>query len=298
MSPTRMPFSLPQVQARDRVEARPQPWGREPLRRPYGLDKGLGPAPGSVPVSVAILTRNAEADLGACLASVAFAAEVVVVDAQSTDHSVSLATAAGAQVYVRPGQNPSAQGNFSLAQCSHDWVLTLEADERASLGLAEEIAGLLKRGPEFPAYRVARRNLYLGRWLSHGGAYPAYRVRLFDRRNHAYPKDAGTVRLDVEAPSAGSLGAPLLRPDGADFRTVLESIGPQAQAQAHELRAAGARARPRDFVLRPAARFLGDYVLKRGFLDGAEGLLYCLQGALLALETWVKIWEQGRGQKS
>src|ERR1700677_57196 len=176
MNPSRLPELPINPQAPKAPESESAFWGPDPGSRPYGLDQGLGPAPGSVPVSVTLITRNEEKSLPGCLASLAFASEVVVVDAESTDRTAELAVAAGAQVYVRPWPGFPAQRNFSLAQCSHDWILSIDADERVSLTLACEIAALLAGAPAGSAYRIPELNRYFARWLKHRGVYPGYHI--------------------------------------------------------------------------------------------------------------------------
>jgi glycosyltransferase involved in cell wall biosynthesis len=269
-------------------------WGADPGQRPYGLVQGLGPAPLSVPLSVTIITRNEEASLPGCLASVAFAAEVVVVDAQSSDRTVALAEATGAQVYVRPWPGFTAQRNFSLAQCRHDWVLSIDADERISLALACEIAALFKHGPASSAYRVPELNRYFGRWLKHGGIYPGYHVSLFDRRRHSYEKGPADVHEDVYSPGSPALSGHMLHLAYPSFTLAITKLNNYTDLEAKGRHDRGVHGHAFDLVRRPIGRFFTNYFVKRGFLDGIQGFLYCCLTSLYAFTTSVKLWELNR----
>jgi glycosyltransferase involved in cell wall biosynthesis len=266
-------------------------WGPDPAMRPYGLDPGRGPAKGSVPVSVAIITKDEEARLPACLASLAFAAEVVVVDAQSSDRTAEIAAAAGAKVHVRPWPGYTAQRNFSLTQCAHDWVLCVDADVRVSLALATEIGELLQAGPDRSAYRLAEVNRYFGRWLMHGGIYPGHHIRLFNRHKHAFETGPSDVHEDIRCADSGALKGHLLHLAYPSFRLALGKLNHYTDLEARGR--AKKRRGPRlvELMRRPLSRFLSNYFLKGGFRDGFQGFLYCCLTALYAFTTTVKVWE-------
>jgi glycosyltransferase involved in cell wall biosynthesis len=137
-------------------------------------------------LSVAIVTHNEEQNIARTLASVAWAGEIIVVDSHSTDRTVEIARSFGAQVIQRDWPGFAAQKNFAIAQCTGEWVLSLDADEELSAELQHEMQDLLKSGHDVDAYYLKRRNLFLGRWMRHGGFYPDAKLRLF-RRNAADP---------------------------------------------------------------------------------------------------------------
>jgi hypothetical protein len=122
-----------------------------------------------LPLSLIVITRDAAVDLAACIASAPFAAETVVVDSGSRDDTVAVARRAGARVVDHAFEGYGAQKNFAVAQAAHDWVLCIDADERVSPALADAIRALFATGaPAAAGYAMARRNRFLGRWLSHG----------------------------------------------------------------------------------------------------------------------------------
>ena len=130
-------------------------------------------------LSVAIITCNEEANLARTLRSVAWAEEVIVVDSGSTDKTVEIARSLGAIVIEREWPGFAAQKNFAIAQCTGTWILSLDADEEVSPELQRQIRLLLSSNPPYDAIYLKRRNLFLNRWIKHGGFYPDPKLRLF-----------------------------------------------------------------------------------------------------------------------
>lgn len=134
-------------------------------------------------VACIVITKNEERNIADCLASARWADELIVVDAESADKTVELARASGAKVFVRPWPGFGLQKNFGMAQASSDWILVLDADERVTEDLRDEVRACLGRWqPGAPlAYRIPRRNFFYGAWVRRAGVYPDYQVRLFRR---------------------------------------------------------------------------------------------------------------------
>ena len=132
-------------------------------------------------LSVAIVTLNEEQNLARTLASVSFANEIIVVDSGSKDRTLEIAESFGARVIQRAWPGFAAQKNFAMQQCTGDWILSLDADEELSPELCRQLSVLLPTSPPVDAYFLKRRNLFLGRWIKHGGYYPDPKLRLFRR---------------------------------------------------------------------------------------------------------------------
>ena len=141
-----------------------------------------------LPLTAAIITLNAGAQLEACLASVAFAEDVLVVDSGSTDETLAIARARGARVIQHEWLGFGRQKQFAVGEARHDWVLSLDADERVSEDLARSIRQALA-GRTYKAFRMARRNRFLGAWLAHGEGYPDWSLRLFHRAHAGWSND-------------------------------------------------------------------------------------------------------------
>src|SRR4029078_9600768 len=149
---------------------------------PSARHKPLWYTPTVPKLSVTVITRNEAADIGDALASVAWADEIVVVDSRSTDDTVPIARADTAHVVVRGWPGYSEQKNHAASLASHDWILSLDADERVTPELAREIQDRLSTEPADAAVRIPRVTWHLGRWVRTTDWYPDYQTRLYDRR--------------------------------------------------------------------------------------------------------------------
>ena len=226
-------------------------------------------------LSACIITFNEADRIADCLASVAFCDEVVVVDSGSSDGTAAIAERLGARVLVRPFDGYRSQKAFAAAQASNEWILSLDADERISVDLQESVQAARAGGFEGAAgYRFARLSFYFGKFLKHGNAYPDRGLRLFDRRR-------GGWRGEREIHEAASVDGPVLLLKGDVIHYPYRSLEQQlaktqtyARMMAEHEHARGKRASLLKLVLSPAWRFWRGYVLRRGFLDGWQGLVY------------------------
>jgi len=244
-------------------------------------------------LSVVVVTRDEEERLRACLESVAWADEIVVVDAESEDKTVTVAREFTDRVVVRPWPGYAAQKNAALDLATGDWALSLDADEIVSPELRAEIAAVLAVDGPADGYAVSRRNIFWGRWVRHGGLYPDWQVRLFRRGRGQFEARAvhESVRVDGRVERlAGHLEHRSYR-DVSDFLARADRYSTLA---AEEAVAQGRRARAADLVLRPLGRFLGMYLVGRGFLDGWRGFLLAALYAYYVLIRSAKIWERTR----
>jgi glycosyltransferase involved in cell wall biosynthesis len=227
-------------------------------------------------LSACIITLNEEDRIGDCLKSVAWCDEIVVVDAHSTDRTRRIAADMGARVIERDWPGFAAQKEFAVRQARHDWVLSVDADERLSPELRAEIEDLRERGfSGAPGWSMPRLSCYLGRWIYHGTWYPNRCLRLFDRRrgrfrNHRNYELHERVEVDGEA---GRLRANLWHHPYRDLGDQLRSIDRYTTIMAQGLHRRGHRTGVVEIVVRPWFDFLSFYIFRRGFLDGWQGLL-------------------------
>jgi len=221
-------------------------------------------------VTAALITLNEAANVAAALASVAWADEILVIDSGSVDDTVSIARGAGARVEVRPWPGYSAQKNYAASIASHDWILSLDADERVTPSLAAEIRSLLASEPARRGYRIPRLSHYLGRWIRGTDWYPDYQLRLYDRRAGRWNGRLvhESVALDGEP---GVLRSDLQHFPYRDISHHLATIDRYTTLAADEMRARGNVPSLAGVALHPPFAFLRNYILRRGFLNGSAG---------------------------
>ena len=259
------------------------------LRADSAPDQPPNRMSGKLPLSVVVITRDAALDVAACCASVPFAAELLVVDSGSGDDTVEVARRAGARVIVREWLGFGPQKQFAVGCAAHDWVLCLDADERVSSELAEAVGALFAPGvPAACAYRVARRNRFLGHWLAHGEGYPDWTVRLFDRRHARWSEDPVHERVIADG-EVGRLEGDLLHASAESIDSYIEKQNRYSSLQAAALHARGERVGAIRIALSPLARFLRFYVVKLGFLDGVAGFAHIAIGAFASFLKYVKL---------
>lgn len=245
-------------------------------------------------LSAVVITKDEEERVRACLESVAWADEVVVVDAESTDKTAQIAREFTDHVYVRPWPGFAAQKNFGLEQATGDWTLSVDADEEVSRELREEIEAVLAAsGAACAGYRIPRRNLFWGRWVRHGGLYPDWQLRLFRRGRGRFVARAVHESVEVEG-EVGRLRAALVHRSYRDVADFLARADRYSTLAAEEWLGSGRPARLSDLVLRPAGRFLSMYVVHAGFLDGWRGFLLAALYAYYVLIRSAKVWERAR----
>jgi len=240
-----------------------------------------------MPLSVAIITRNAASQLERCLASVAFAEEVVVVDSGSTDDTVELAARHGARVIRKEWLGFGAQKQFAVDAASHEWVLCVDADESLSPELRDAIVREL-RAPRGLVYAIPRRNRFLGRWLKHGEGYPDWNVRLFHREHARWGSEAVHEKIVTRSPVL-RLRGDLLHDSAETLEKYLDKQNRYTSLQAESLRAAGRRANALQLVLSPILRFVKFYLWRLGFLDGVPGLVHVAIGCMNSFNKYAKL---------
>jgi glycosyltransferase involved in cell wall biosynthesis len=240
-----------------------------------------------MPLSVAIIARNAASQLEGCLASVTFAEEVVVVDSGSTDGTIELARRHGARVIAKEWLGFGPQKQFAVEAASHDWVLCLDADESLSEGLRDSIIAELK-APRGFVYAMPRCNRFLGRWLRHGEGYPDWSVRLFHRKHARWSNDAVHEKVVTTNPIL-RLRGDLLHDSAETLEKYLDKQNRYTSLQAELLRDAGRRANLLHLLFSPSLRFVKFYLLRLGFLDGVAGLVHIAIGCMNTFNKYAKL---------
>ncbi len=241
-------------------------------------------------LTVTVITRNEAHHIAAALESVSWADEIVVVDSHSTDATAAIARQHAARVEVRDWPGYAAQKNHAADLASHDWILSLDADERVTPELAAEIRQVLKDGPAAPGYRMPRVTHYLGRWIRTTDWYPDYQLRLYDRRAGRW--NARLVHESVAIDGApGVLRHELQHYAYRDITHHLATIDRYTTLTAEQWHAEGRRASAFSALIHSRLAFARNFLLRRGFMDGAAGLIVSVLNSYYVFLKFAKLWE-------
>ncbi|MCC7032475.1 MAG: glycosyltransferase family 2 protein [Acidobacteria bacterium] len=239
-------------------------------------------------VTATIITFNEAVNIEAALVSLSFADEIIVVDSQSTDDTVAIARKYTDKVFVRPWPGYVAQKNFAAEQASHDWIVSLDADERISPALAEEMRAL-DAGPT-AGYRVPRVTFHLGRWLRSTDWYPDFQLRLYDRRRARWTGRHVHESVKADGP-VGRLSGEILHYPYRDVSHHIQTMDRYTTLAARQMFEDGRRAGWWDLATHPPAAFLRNYLLRGGFRDGVPGLIVSAMNARYVGLKLAKLWE-------
>ena len=246
-----------------------------------------------VPCSVVIAAKDEAAEIAECVASVAWAAEIIVVENDSSDDTVTIARSAGATVFSHPFTTIGRQRNAAIARARHPWILVVDADERGTGGLRDEVARIVSRDAKDVAFRVPRRNFFLGREIRHGGWERDRPVRLF-RSRMRYDERPVHEHVVTDGP-VGELAEPLIHYPYASLAEYFAKLDRYSRWWAEQSFARGRLTRAWTIALKPPVRFFSMYVLRGGFLDGAAGVIVAALAAMSVAAKYARLWELQRG---
>ena len=246
-------------------------------------------------LSVTVVAKNEAADLGSALASVAWADEIVVVDSHSTDETVAIARQHTDRVVVHDWLGHIEQKNYAASLASHDWILSLDADERVTPALADEIRATLTADPRHAAFRIPRVTWHLGRWVRSTDWYPDYQTRLYDRRQARWTGRYVHEALTMDG-SAGQLGGELQHYAYRDIADHLETINRYTTLAARQMLEDGRRAGFLQLAGHPPLAFLRNYLAHGGIRDGVPGFIISSMNAYYVFLKFAKLREMDRVQ--
>jgi glycosyltransferase involved in cell wall biosynthesis len=247
-------------------------------------------------LTVTIITLNEAEHIAAAIDSASFADDILVVDSGSTDQTVDIARGKGVRVMSRQWTGYVDQKNFAAEQATHDWIFSLDADERIPAALAHEIRSTLAGEPQYYGYRVPRVAFHLGRWIRTTDFYPDYQTRLYNRRFARWRGRYVHESVAVDGAS-GQLSNELQHYSFSDLRDHIQRINHYSTLSAKQMYEAGRRTGPVEILVHPPAAFLRNYILRRGFLDGTAGLTISLMNAWSVGLKFMKLWELQRSSK-
>lgn len=240
-------------------------------------------------LSVVIVTLNEEQNIKDCLESVKWADEIIVFDSLSQDRTVEIVREYTPNVWQReyPGGGPMR--NLAIEKATGDWIFTIDADERVTPELREEIERTLAQ-PDACAYYVPRKSYFLGKWIKHCGWWPDYVLRLFRKDRGRYDERAAHAKVVTEE-RAEKLTNPLLHFSYTNLSEYIRKVNSRTSLMAQEENQTttlpGA-------CLHMSAKFIRSYVLQCGFLDGKEGLILSVLASYYVFLKHLKVWEQNR----
>jgi (heptosyl)LPS beta-1,4-glucosyltransferase len=243
-------------------------------------------------ISAVVITKNEEGNIASCLDTLRWVNQLVVVDAESTDQTAGIARRYTEEVYVRPWLGFGPQKNFAMDQASSEWILIVDADERVTVELRDEILRTIGGAvpDDVAAFEIPRRNFFYGRWLRGGGVYPDRQIRLLRRGAGRYDDTLVHERLNLKGRSS-----PLTQPlDHYSIPTVghhFRKIARYTTLAAREKLKAKTRISSAQIALHHLGTFLKVYLVRKGYRDGTPGLIAALFAAMYTFVKYAKAWE-------
>lgn len=243
------------------------------------------------PLTVVVITRNEEKNIEPCLSSVRdWADEIVVVDDGSSDRTVEIARGFTSRVFERRMDNEGRHRNWAYARATHNWVLSLDADERMTPELREEIDRTLGESSDVFGYNLPRRNFIGTIWLRHGGQYPSAQLRLFRKERFRYEEVGVHPRVFMEGPTR-TLKGDILHYSYRDFAHFISKMNGQTSMEARKWAETGRKMTLGAALWRTIDRFFRYYVGKRGYRDGFPGFMLAVFSGLYQIVSYAKFYE-------
>ena len=245
-----------------------------------------------MPIAAIVITKNEEQNIADCLDSVRWADERIVVDAESTDRTVDIAKAASASVFVRPWTGYGPQKNFGIDRARAEWILIVDADERVTEPLRDEITALLRRNadPATAGYEIPRRNYFYGKWIRGGGLYPDYQLRLFRKTAGRYDEVLLHENFHLSGRRGrleGLLDHYSMPTIGHHVRKMMRYTSLGAQEKLKRATTIGAWT----IGTHHLGTVLKTFVLRRGYRDGLYGVIVAMFAGLHTFVKYAKAWE-------
>ena len=247
-------------------------------------------------VSVTIITLNEEANLSACLDSVKWADEILVVDSESHDRTVAIARDFGCRVLINPWPGHKEQKNVAVDAASHEWILSVDADERLTPEIQQEVRKVFSDPDSMDGYKFPRKNYFLGKWMRYGGWNPDHVLRLFKKDKGRFGGINPHDKVIISSGRVGHLPYPILHLTYTSFEQYLAKQDVYSRIGADELFKSGRMKRITSLSLTSKfiGKFLETYLWKRGCLDGLNGLIASMGGAYFAMLRLARLWEMQR----
>ena len=245
-------------------------------------------------LTVTVTTFNEAENIAAALDSVAWADEIIVVDSGSTDGTLEIAREKASRVIIHDWNGYSAQKNFAADQASHEWVLSMDADERVTPALAAEIRALLAKGPEARGYRIRRVSRYLGQWIRTTDWFPDYQLRLYDRRAGRWNELRIHESFRLADSTPGTMHGEMEHHSYRDVAHHIQKINHYTTLVVDQWTEEGRRASAIQIVLHPLFAFVRNYLVRGGVRQGTTGLIISVLNSYYVFLKFAKLWERQR----
>lgn len=248
-----------------------------------------------LPISLVIITLNEEDHIERCIRSAPFVDDVVVVDSFSTDRTVEIAKACGARVFQEKWRGFGPQKAFAAEQAKNSWILSLDADEALSMELVSELQEKFATLDPEAGYLFPRRSFHLGRWINHGGWYPDYQLRLFNKDKSQW--NSADLHEKVEVKKRLKMAKDLQHWVFDDLSDQVVTNDRYSTLGAKQLAAVGKKFSFFKLLTKPVSKFVETYIVKRGFMDGLPGFIISVGASYSIFLKFAKLWEMERVQK-
>jgi glycosyltransferase involved in cell wall biosynthesis len=248
------------------------------------------------PISATLITYNEERNIATALQSLAWTDEIVVVDSGSTDATVEICRTFTDRIFARNWTGYADQKNYAVEKASHNWIFSLDADEKLSPELQNEIKTLRRDGLKFSGYRIPRVAYFMGRWIRHGDWYPDYQLRLFNRQKGKWQGGRVHESVKLEEPP-GYLKGEIQHYLYSTLSDYLRRLDTYSSLAASDYRERGENSSAWKLLTHPLATFIKAYIIKGGFLDGTPGLMVAVMGAISVYFKYAKRYEMQLASK-
>jgi glycosyltransferase involved in cell wall biosynthesis len=240
-------------------------------------------------LSVAIITKNEEKNIRDCLESVKWADEIIIVDSHSTDQTIEICKQYTSKIYVHDWNGFGVQKNRAIQYCKYPWILSLDADERVTPELREEIKKILSQKKPLKAYAISRKSLYCGKIIKYSGWNPDYVLRLFQKNQAKFNNHLVHESLIVKG-KTGYLQNPIIHYTYDSFETIIQKMNLYSSEKAKMMYKKKYKSSLLKSVLKGFFTLVRTYIFKLGFLDGKEGLMLAISNAEICYYSYIKLW--------
>jgi glycosyltransferase involved in cell wall biosynthesis len=244
-----------------------------------------------IPLSVVVMVRNEEKNIADCLDSVAgWVEEIVVIDDFSSDRTLEIVKRYTDKIFQRKWDMEGISRNFAYSKASCQYILSLDADERVTPVLRDEIIAIFRKGPKFEGYRIPHRNFLGERWIRHGGWYPNLKLKLFRKDKFRYEEAEYHPRVLFDGKTFVLKGE-LLHYNYRDFHAAFAKLNHQTDFEAKKWVRDGRKMNLRILFWKVSTRFIKFYIVKKGYKDGFVGFFFAWFDGLYQFSTYCKYWE-------